>query len=100
MLSFDVGRWKFDVGSSSLKSLSLLIKRYQISLKGNLLLPIHWGTFNIGIHAWTDPIERMIKTATEKSVKFAAPMHGQPVSIEQSLTFLLSQFLNKLEFIN
>jgi hypothetical protein len=44
-----------------------------------MLLPFHWGTFNIGIHAWTDPIERMIKTATKKSVNFAAPKPGQPV---------------------
>ena len=49
------------------------------SLRGKMLLPIHWGTFNLGIHAWTDPIERMIKTATNKSVNFVAPMPGQPV---------------------
>jgi L-ascorbate metabolism protein UlaG (beta-lactamase superfamily) len=50
-----------------------------LSLRGKILFPIHWGTFNIGIHEWTDPIERMIKTATEKSVKFVAPKPGQPV---------------------
>jgi L-ascorbate metabolism protein UlaG (beta-lactamase superfamily) len=50
-----------------------------LSLRGKMLLPIHWGTFNLGIHAWTDPIERMIKTATKKSVKFVAPKPGQPV---------------------
>ena len=49
-----------------------------LSLRGKLLLPIHWGTFNLGIHAWTDPIERMIKTATKKSVNFVAPKPGQP----------------------
>ncbi len=34
-----------------------------------------------------DPIERMIKKATVKSVKFVAPMTGQPVSIEHSIDF-------------
>ena len=53
-----------------------------LSLRGKMLLPIHWGTFNISIHAWTDPIERMIKTATKKSVNFVAPMPGQPVSTD------------------
>ncbi len=56
-----------------------------LSLRGELLLPVHWGTFNIGIHAWTDPIERMIKTATNKSVDFVAPMPGQPVSINKPI---------------
>jgi len=51
-----------------------------LSLRGKILLPIHWGTFNIGIHAWTDPVERMIETATKKSVYFVVPMPGQPVS--------------------
>ena len=50
-----------------------------LSLRGKMLLPIHWGTFNLGIHAWTDPIETMIKTATKKSVNFVAPKPGQPV---------------------
>ncbi len=36
-------------------------------------------------HAWTDPIERMIKTATEKSVKFVAPMPGQPVDTDKPI---------------
>lgn len=56
-----------------------------LSLRGKMLLPIHWGTFNIGIHAWTDPIERMIKTATEKSVKFVAPKPGQPVYTDKPI---------------
>jgi len=54
-------------------------------LKGKMLLPVHWGTFNLGIHAWTDPIERMIKTATKKSVNFVAPMPGQPVSMDKPI---------------
>jgi len=56
-----------------------------LSLRGKLLLPIHWGTFNLGIHAWTDPIEKMIKTATKNSVNFIAPMPGQPVSMDKPI---------------
>ncbi len=56
-----------------------------LSLKGKMLLPIHWGTFNVGIHAWTDPIERMIKTATRKSVDFVTPIPGQPVSTDKPI---------------
>ncbi len=56
-----------------------------LSLKGMMLLPIHWGTFNIGIHARTDPVERMIKAATKKSVNFVVPMPGQPVSTDKAI---------------
>ena len=56
-----------------------------LSLRGKMLLPIHWGTFNLGIHAWTDPVERMIKAATKKSVNFVAPMPGQPVSPDKPI---------------
>jgi len=56
-----------------------------LSLRGKMLLPIHWGTFNIGIHAWTDPVEKMIKTVTEKSVRFVAPKPGQPVSMDRPI---------------
>ena len=56
-----------------------------LSLRGKMLLPIHWGTFNIGIHAWTDPVERMIKAATKKSVNFVVPKPGQPVSTDKPI---------------
>jgi L-ascorbate metabolism protein UlaG (beta-lactamase superfamily) len=58
-----------------------------LSLRGKILLPIHWGTFNLGIHAWTDPVERMIKTATNKSVNFVVPIPGQPVSTHKPIEF-------------
>ncbi|MBW2173396.1 MAG: MBL fold metallo-hydrolase [Deltaproteobacteria bacterium] len=56
-----------------------------LSLGGKILLPIHWGTFNLGIHAWTDPVERMIKAAKKKSVNFVVPKPGQPVSTDKPI---------------
>ena len=56
-----------------------------LSLRGKMLLPIHWGTFNIGIHAWSDPVEKMIIAATKKSVNFVVPKPGQPVSTDKSI---------------
>ncbi len=55
------------------------------SLMGKVFLPIHWGTFNLGIHAWNDPIEEMIKIATNRSVDFITPMPGQPVTIDKPI---------------
>ncbi len=30
-----------------------------IDLKATYLLPIHWGRFNLALHSWTDPAERV-----------------------------------------
>jgi L-ascorbate metabolism protein UlaG (beta-lactamase superfamily) len=31
-----------------------------LDVKGNLLLPLHWGTFALAFHPWTEPIERLL----------------------------------------
>ncbi|OKI01318.1 MBL fold metallo-hydrolase [Streptomyces sp. CB02923] len=42
------------------------------------LLPIHWGTFNLAPHAWSDPVERTVAAAREAGAKVAAPLPGKP----------------------
>ena len=32
-------------------------------LRGKVLLPIHWGTFNLAFHAWDEPAERVVVAA-------------------------------------
>jgi len=66
-----------------------------LSLRGKTLLPIHWGTFNLGIHAWTDPIEKLIKAATKKSVNIVAPKPGQPVYPGKPIDFKKWWFTSK-----
>jgi len=39
-------------------------------------LPIHWGTFNLAMHAWDDPAERLFSHAPEGLLM---PCIGQPV---------------------
>ena len=36
-----------------------------LDLRGKVLLPIHWGKFNLSIHAWTEPIERRPSTGLD-----------------------------------
>lgn len=50
-----------------------------VALKGNLLIPIHWGTFKLAFHDWTEPAELLARTAGESGVSFAIPQPGQPV---------------------
>ncbi|MDT0268398.1 MBL fold metallo-hydrolase [Streptomyces sp. DSM 44915] len=41
-----------------------------------LLLPIHWGTFNLGPHPWDEPIELTLAAAERAGVPVATPRPG------------------------
>ena len=30
------------------------------ALRGRLLVPIYWGTFSMALHAWTEPVKRLL----------------------------------------
>lgn len=45
----------------------------------SLLVPVHWGTFNLAFHAWSEPIARLLPAARAEGVPTAVPMPGQRV---------------------
>lgn len=50
-----------------------------IDLKGQLLLPIHWGAFKLSVHSWQEPIERLLKKANSLHVNVTTPKIGEVV---------------------
>ena len=48
-------------------------------LKGNTMVPIHWGMFNLAMHSWYDPIRRVHKAAQNEGVHLVTPKLGQYV---------------------
>ncbi|AWV05752.1 hypothetical protein C9I47_0026 [Lysobacter maris] len=54
-----------------------------LDLRGRWLLPIHNGTFDLALHGWTDPLERISALAGEHRVDLATPMFGQALAIRQ-----------------
>ena len=48
-------------------------------LGGGPLLPIHWGTFNLALHPWDDPIEKLVELAPKSGARLVLPKLGQPV---------------------
>lgn len=54
-----------------------------LDLKGKLMMPIHWGTFNLALHAWKEPVEDLLKYATENNVKLFLPKPGQPTEVAE-----------------
>lgn len=52
-----------------------------LTLKGDLLLPIHYGTFNLALHDWFEPPAWLHSIATKKAVRHAIPRPGQMVDL-------------------
>jgi L-ascorbate metabolism protein UlaG (beta-lactamase superfamily) len=48
-----------------------------VDLKGKVLHPIHWGTFNLAIHAWYEPLERLTAAARARQLGIAIPQVGE-----------------------
>src|SRR4051812_6797311 len=46
------------------------------------LLPIHWGTFNLALHAWDDPVETLLSLAPA-STRLLLPKLGAPLEPAQ-----------------
>jgi L-ascorbate metabolism protein UlaG (beta-lactamase superfamily) len=47
-----------------------------LNLKGDILHPIHWGTFNLSLHSWYDPMERLAAAAKVYGICSATPIVG------------------------
>jgi len=46
-------------------------------VQGKVLLPIHWGTFNLAYHAWDEPAERVVAAAEAAGVSLVMPRPGE-----------------------
>jgi L-ascorbate metabolism protein UlaG (beta-lactamase superfamily) len=54
-----------------------------LDLKGKWLLPVHNGTFDLGLHRWQEPFERIAALAQARAVPLATPEMGEAVYLRQ-----------------
>lgn len=47
-------------------------------LGGGTLLPVHWSTFDLGLHPWAEPAETLFSLAAERDVRVITPKLGSP----------------------
>ncbi|WP_416370470.1 MBL fold metallo-hydrolase [Streptomyces sp. PR69] len=56
--------------------------RAHLDLQGGhpsgVMLPIHWGTFNLAPHPWAEPGEGTVDAAAEAGARIALPRPGEP----------------------
>lgn len=48
-------------------------------LGGGALLPVHWGTFDLGLHPWDEPAEILAREGAKASAHLVMPRLGVPV---------------------
>jgi L-ascorbate metabolism protein UlaG (beta-lactamase superfamily) len=53
----------------------------QGDLRGALLLPVHWGTFDLALHAWDEPIIRLQRVAKEAGITIVTPRPGEIIGL-------------------
>ena len=52
-------------------------------LRGKVILPAHWGLFDLAMHGWTEPVERLIQAAREKKIPLAVIPPGGSFDIDR-----------------
>jgi len=57
-----------------------------LDLGGDLLVPVHWATFNLAPHPWAEPVERLWHEAKATDARVAIPRPGERVDIADAPT--------------
>jgi L-ascorbate metabolism protein UlaG (beta-lactamase superfamily) len=52
-----------------------------VDLKAKVMLPVHWGKFRLSMHAWNEPVKRILAKADELNMTVHTPRIGQPLHI-------------------
>ncbi|MFI4880853.1 MAG: MBL fold metallo-hydrolase [Steroidobacterales bacterium] len=77
LVMLEVGGWNAAWGDmhlgpdNAVKALTLL--------DAAAFLPVHWGTFRLGLHDWDQPAERLLELSPRSQARFIMPRLGEPV---------------------
>jgi L-ascorbate metabolism protein UlaG (beta-lactamase superfamily) len=52
-------------------------------LGSGAFLPIHWGTFNLAIHPWSQPADKVYREGAERDIRMIMPKLGAPTEVAQ-----------------
>ncbi len=54
-----------------------------IDLRGKTLMPVHNGTFDLGLHPWQEPFERIMALALQRGIAITTPRMGERLDTRQ-----------------
>jgi len=69
--------------ANALKAWQLLAGAEAAASGRGLFLPVHWGTFNLAMHAWDQPVEDLLALAPRHGAPLLLPRLGQAVEPAQ-----------------
>ena len=49
------------------------------------MMPVHWGTFDLAMHRWDEPAERIRALAAEQGVRLVQPRPGETIGPDSVL---------------
>ncbi len=52
-----------------------------VDVQAHVLIPVHWATFNLAVHAWTEPVDRLWREAKARDVRLAVPRPGERIDV-------------------
>ena len=56
-----------------------------IDLHGKVVMPSHWGAFDLALHEWKAPVIRLLAAAEKQNIKVATPYIGERFIIGQGV---------------
>ena len=74
MTMIEVGAWNALWGEIHLGPEAATLVHQRV--RGEVLVPVHWGTFNLALHAWDQPIAYLIDLTEAAGITLAAPLVG------------------------
>ena len=55
---------------------------WPLDLRGKWLVPLHWATFDMALHPWYEPIERLVTFSEQKFVTLITPEIGEKINLK------------------
>jgi L-ascorbate metabolism protein UlaG (beta-lactamase superfamily) len=56
--------------------------RAHLDVRGGVLIPVHWCTFVLAFHPWSEPVERLWQQAKDQGVALAVPQPGERIDVD------------------
>jgi L-ascorbate metabolism protein UlaG (beta-lactamase superfamily) len=53
-----------------------------LDVRGGLMVPVHWCTFNLALHDWAEPADRVWSEAKARDVRLAVPRPGERIDVD------------------
>ncbi len=55
-----------------------------LDVQGKLLMPIHWGKFDLSLHPWKESVQRLHDKAQQENISLFTPEIGQLITLADS----------------